>query len=193
VSVTYANALVAAFELGGDLTLARTACDHYARAVQQVEPGSPNQVSYRCALASTWISIARATNDAGDVAVAVAAARLVWDGGAHVVLDRLRFALEYGRWALERFDYQEAAETFSRGLASMSNVLPSQLNRRDKEVWLKVAQTMPVLAACTHAALGRLRDAAVAVEAGRAVLLAEALYDGQGAIRSTTGPGHDVR
>ena len=178
--VTYANALVAAAKGRGDLSLARSACEQYLRAIENIDPGSPNQVPYRCALATTLIWIARATDDADDVARAVAAAHLVWEQGVHggVVIDRLRFALTYARWAVDCRDYPEAVEALRRGMANLLGVIPGQLNRRDKEAWLAVARVLPVLSAYANVQLGRLRDAAVAVEAGRAVLLAEALADG---------------
>jgi tetratricopeptide (TPR) repeat protein len=175
--VTLANALVAEAEVTSDLSLARTACEHYSEAIRNLDAGSPNQVSYRCALASTRLLVARGTNDAEDVNRAITDARLVWDPAIFdgVVIDRVRFALQFGRWAVERHDYPAAVDTLNRAMVDLLKMIPNQLGRRDKEAWLAIARTVPDLAAYADVRLGLLPEAIVAMESGRAVLLTEAL------------------
>jgi CHAT domain-containing protein len=99
-------------------------------------------------------------------------------------------ARSWSRWATERTAWTEASEAGSYGLQAADRLVRIQSVRTDKESRLRDAQGLASLTAYAWAKLGDGKQAVVAAERGRAVLLAEALT-----IRATlerlTGSGHD--
>lgn len=86
-----------------------------------------------------------------------------------------RVARNWGEWAWERRDWEEATEAFGYGMKAAVVLFRNQLLRRDKETWLRDAQGFASHAAYALARAGNPREAAVALETGRTMLLREAL------------------
>jgi hypothetical protein len=80
-----------------------------------------------------------------------------------------------GYWAARRGEWQEAAEAFGYGMRAMNRVFGTQLLRGHKETWLRNARGIALSAGYAAAKAGRLDDAAVALEEGRALILSEVL------------------
>jgi hypothetical protein len=81
----------------------------------------------------------------------------------------------WGTWAAARESFAEAAGAFGYGLQALEQLFRAQATRRHKEIWLRDAQGMAVLAAFCRARTGDAAGAAAALERGRALLLSEAL------------------
>ena len=79
----------------------------------------------------------------------------------------------WGDWAVERCAWQEAAEGYGFALQAMDELLSAQLLRREKESWIKDAGRIALDAADALVRSGDLPGAVVALERGRARLLAE--------------------
>jgi CHAT domain-containing protein len=84
-------------------------------------------------------------------------------------------AKQWAEWAIEREAWTEASEAAERGLRVVRNVVRDQLRRTAKEEWLVWAQSLPSLASYAHFKSGNCDEALMALEAGRALLLNEAL------------------
>lgn len=87
----------------------------------------------------------------------------------------LRAALTWGDWAFDRRDWEEACEAYSCGLDALDQLFRTQLSHDYKRTWLRSAHRLAARAACSMAKAGRALDAAVALERGRALLIAETL------------------
>ena len=87
----------------------------------------------------------------------------------------LAAALTLGRWAVDREEWTEAAQAFDDAMRTVDRYLDVQLRRGSVEAALvQLALAAPEAAeALSH--VGRLADAASAVERGRAVVLSRAL------------------
>jgi hypothetical protein len=83
--------------------------------------------------------------------------------------------LQWGAWAGQRQAWEEAAWAYSYGLEAMMRLFQTQLQRYSKERWLARAREIPAEAAFARAQLERFEEAVEALEAGRALLLSEAL------------------
>jgi CHAT domain-containing protein/tetratricopeptide (TPR) repeat protein len=81
----------------------------------------------------------------------------------------------WGVWALERESYEEAVEAHSTGFDLMLELFRTQLTRTQKEAWLADARGIPIAAAYAMAKSGALEGAVETLDAGRAMLLSEAL------------------
>lgn len=176
VRVALANALVATYEIGGGLTPLRQACGQYGKALEETTGHSLNRVPYRCAHASALRRVAEATRDVEDEVAASQAYRSIWrePTAAQGHVDLVFAAREWGLWCLRRDANVEAIEAFTRGLAATRLTLPAQQVRSHKELWLVAARDIPLHLGLAHVRRGEARAAALAVETGRAVLLAEA-------------------
>jgi hypothetical protein len=87
----------------------------------------------------------------------------------------LRAARHAGDWYSEIENWDQAVEVYGLGLRAADSLLRVQLGRRDKETWLRSIADMPSQAAYANAQAGDPRAAALAMEHGHAILLAEAL------------------
>ncbi len=85
---------------------------------------------------------------------------------AGVALTRVLF--HQGRW-------QEIAEVYRETFEAFTALAHITLRREDKESWLREGQTFPGQAAYAFAQLGKAQQAMEVLEAGRAILLREAL------------------
>ncbi|HEX5297245.1 MAG TPA: CHAT domain-containing protein [Streptosporangiaceae bacterium] len=82
-------------------------------------------------------------------------------------------ALEWGRWALDRQAWPEAALAYRRCLESMIVLLAGNAARHHKETWLEPAAEVPSRVAYAYAMAGDPVTAAALFERGRGFLLNE--------------------
>ena len=87
----------------------------------------------------------------------------------------LGVARNWGRWAEQRKHWSETAEAYGYGIVTGRQLLAQQLQRAQKESFLRELQEMTAPATYALAKLDRLEDAVETAERGRARLLAEAL------------------
>jgi hypothetical protein len=118
----------------------------------------------------------RLLDDDADRVAATEAFRGALDASAST---RLRYALatarEWQRWAAQRDAWSEAVEAGERGLALATELLRRQVGRVDREGALDQAPIIAGDQAYALARMGRLRQAVMVLEHGRALLLAESL------------------
>lgn len=96
-------------------------------------------------------------------------------GAADQPLVGLLAAIVWGRWAGSRGSWQEATVSGRFGMASVRQLLAAQVNRRHKELWMRLVQLLPGEAAYAEAMVGNEQDAVALIEEGRGTLLAEEL------------------
>ena len=85
-------------------------------------------------------------------------------------------ALAWHRLAVDTEpDWDEAAAAADAAVAALRVLVAAQLPRSDKETWLRTSTGVAAAAARAHCAAGRLPEAVAAMEAGRGLLLSEAL------------------
>jgi hypothetical protein len=85
-------------------------------------------------------------------------------------------ALAWRRLAIDGIiAWPDLAAASDAALIALQRVLRSQVLRADKETWLRTTVDVMASAGAAHAFLGNLEAAAVALESGRGLLLAEAL------------------
>lgn len=82
-------------------------------------------------------------------------------------------ALEWGRWALDRQAWPEAARAYQRCLESIIVLLAGNAARHHKETWLEPAAEVPSRVAYAYAMAGDPVTAAALFERGRGFLLNE--------------------
>jgi tetratricopeptide (TPR) repeat protein len=87
----------------------------------------------------------------------------------------LKAARHAGDWYAEVENWGQAAEVYRLGLSAADSLLRVQLGRRDKETWLKAIGDLPSQAAYANVEAGDPPAAALVMEHGHAILLAEAL------------------
>jgi hypothetical protein len=102
----------------------------------------------------------------------------------------LKIGNSWGAWALERAAWKEAAEAFGFGLEATERLLRPQLLRASKELWLRDAQQLHVLAADAFARSGDSASAVAALEGGRARLLVESMEITRLGLEQLTTAGH---
>ncbi|MFI9248713.1 CHAT domain-containing protein [Streptomyces sp. NPDC053069] len=98
-------------------------------------------------------------------------------------------SVSWGRWAVRRESWSEAAEAYGYGLLAMEQLFRAQLTRTTKESRLRDAQGLAVAAAHALARSGDATGAAVALERGRALILSEALERGRARLEQLTAAG----
>lgn len=81
----------------------------------------------------------------------------------------------WGGWASERGRWAEAAEAYRCGVDALELLIGGQRSRSDKEEYLRGTQRLAVGLAYALTMLGQAREGVVALERGRADLLAEQL------------------
>ncbi|MGO9605071.1 MAG: CHAT domain-containing protein [Candidatus Binataceae bacterium] len=91
------------------------------------------------------------------------------------VVEMLRIVHNWGDWAFDRLAWTEASEAYSIAIGAMHRLTRGQLLREDKERILARFSDVPARFAFAEAELGRVEGAVEAFEAGRALLMSEAL------------------
>lgn len=89
--------------------------------------------------------------------------------------DTLSAAINWSVWASERQSWPEIARAAQHGLAAADVLRSTQLSRRDRTAWLRVADGLATAGTLALARLEDPRGAVLLAERGRALLLADAL------------------
>jgi hypothetical protein len=172
--VNLGNALTLRFDAAGDLSDLSRAVEVGQRAVRLMKRESPDRA---VTLLSLALSAGRLYDAAGDRAH-LRAAVAGWREGCRLAADIHPGAVLQGasQWAAVMLKCQEwgnALEACEVGLSVAGRLYHHQLTREDKDTRLEEASELPGLAAYALGRLGRLREAAIALERGRAVFLHE--------------------
>ncbi|SOC51209.1 CHAT domain-containing tetratricopeptide repeat protein [Ornithinimicrobium cerasi] len=148
----------------------------FSAAIEKTPGLTPELLIYQINMAKTELLRYRATDDAAALSRGTALLRTVTEVGVDVAPDQgLLAAKSWGGSAMERQEWQEAAEAYRAGLVCLRALRDRQSRRDQKETWLHHAVTMAPRAAYCLARVGDLTGAVAAAEAGRGVLLVEAL------------------
>lgn len=170
------NVLRERFILTGDLNDLNRAVSLCENAVAKIEPSSPQRVTLLDNLANALRERFTLTGYSDDKAQAIEGyEQAVKLGLALAIGEGLRSARNWGQWAFERRDWEEAARAFSYAQKASEQLFRIQLIRSDKESWLRETQGIADLAAYAFAKNGQLEDAVTVLEQGRARLLTEIL------------------
>jgi len=168
--------LLMRFSLAGDERDLEQAVDEQRQAVSGMPAGSVAQPDLLAGLANSLASLAGRTRRHEDVSDARSAYRRAVEAGrASRPEQALGSAMRWGAWESEQRCWAEAAAAYDLGLEAMSRLVGRQQQRDDKESWLGAAEGMPAAAGLAHARAGSAVRAVIAMEHGRAMLLAEAL------------------
>ena len=153
-----------------------SAIAHLQQGIALTSPQAPHLANILYALSRCLESRFKLTGEPAGLQAAVDAYRNACQRGA---LSQPGTVLAAGRswgdWAVERCAWQEAAEGYGYALQAMDELLSAQLLRREKESWIKDAGRIALDAADALVRSGDLPGAVVALERGRARLLAEAM------------------
>lgn len=168
--------LLRRFELTGDDGDLDRAVDEQRRAVREAPTTSTEQPRLLAGLADSLARRALRGHDPADVAAARAAYREVVDLGQESLPEQaLGAAIRWGAWEAERDSWPQAAAVYERGFAAMTQLLGRQELRADKQSWLVDALGLPAQAGYAQVQAGNDMSAVVALEHGRAILLADVL------------------
>ena len=96
----------------------------------------------------------------------------------------------WGNWALQRRAWDEVIRAYAFGRQAANTLFAVQTSRVARESWLREAQGLPAGAAYAFARLDRLEEAIVALETGRARMLAEALEANRRDLERLPASGH---
>ena len=163
----------------------------YRQAVTSMPPDSPSLPGCLNNLATGLGDRFAITGQEADIQEGIRAYRRACELGAlsdpQTVLGAAR---NWGRWALQRKQWAEAAEAFDYGLATGRQLLARQLLREHKESWLRDLQEMSGALSYALTKLGRYEDATAVMERGRARLLGEALQRRRRDLEHLPARGH---
>jgi hypothetical protein len=164
----------AAWDLGAD-DLGR-AVHAAAEAVRLCPPGSARHATHLVNLGNALSERYERSSDADDLAAGREAFRSAASTGlAASPADAFAAAHNWSEWACDRRAWAEVAEAYGYGEQATRALFRAQLARADKESWLCDAQGLATDGAYAFVARSALRDAVLALERGRALLLSEAL------------------
>ena len=102
----------------------------------------------------------------------------------------LSTALSWARWCEDGKTWAMAAEAYLLAAQAADALFATQIDRQDKEIWLRAANGMPAQAALALVRSGRPESAALMLERGRVRLLGEALGRNSAALDSLEREGH---
>ena len=156
------------------------AIDLLEEALDLVDPASPDLALFSLNCASARRLRFLVTSDADDQLQQLLRGFDVLDTAISSGLElnpqvALRAARHAGDWYTEIENWGQAVEVYRLGLSAADGLLRVQLGRQDKETWLKSIGDLPSQAAYANARAGDPRAAALVMEHGHAILLAEAL------------------
>lgn len=168
--------LLKRFELSGNDGDLQRAVDEQQRALRDAPATSTDHPRLLAGLADSLARRASRSSSSGDVAAARSAYRqVVYIGRESLPEQAFGAAMRWGAWEAERRCWLEAGDAYELGLAAMAQLVGRQQLRADKESWLADVQGLPAAAGFAQVRAGHLDRAVIAVEHGRAMLLAEAL------------------
>jgi CHAT domain-containing protein len=184
------NSAMGVYRLTDDDTARGLAIDHYRASIALTDVAAPE-------LSSRQYNLARALMPAAeDSPHVIEETQEAFRAGCVAGLEgSLQWALgssrEWGDWALSREAWDEAAEAYGFGEEAISELFRRQLDRDEKEAWLRVAQGLPARAAYALARAGRPQEASTSLERGRAFLLSEALERDRADLAILEAAGHE--
>jgi tetratricopeptide (TPR) repeat protein len=169
------NSARSVYETTGQVASLQRAVDHYQRAVELTEATAPELASRQYNL-GTALEIAVTVLNEDYAAQTHMAYRQACEAGLSRDLQwALGAARAWGEWAATTDRWTEAAEAYGYGLSAIDLLFRRQLQRDEKEVWLRRARGLAVDAAFALAAIGAPEPATLALERGRAFTLSESL------------------
>ncbi|MGW2488365.1 CHAT domain-containing protein [Streptomyces sp. NPDC001606] len=187
------NALAAASRATGDNGLGELAVVHYRKALDLTAESAPERASRAYNLGTALQGLSASSGDSARVieAEAVAAYRDAVQHGLETSLEwALAAARRWGNWAMEHGCWDEACTAYTGGLEAIGQLFRLQLMRADKEAWLAESQGMPAEAAYALFRAGRPKEAVTTLEAGRSLLLSEALETDRSSLDQLSEGGH---
>jgi hypothetical protein len=147
-----------------------------AEAVRLCPPGSARRATHLVNLGNALSERHERSSDADDLAAGREAYRSAASTGlAASPAEAFAAAHNWSEWACDRRAWAEVAEAYGYGEQATRALFRAQLARADKESWLRDAQGLATDGAYAFVARSALRDAVLALERGRALLLSEAL------------------
>jgi CHAT domain-containing protein len=102
----------------------------------------------------------------------------------------LEIALRWARWCEAEGSWATAADAYLVAASAADRLFVTQIDRQDKEAWLRAANGVPAQAAFTLVRTGQPEKAALTLERGRVRLLAEALGRHSAALDRLAEHGH---
>ncbi|MFF9485494.1 hypothetical protein [Streptomyces sp. NPDC014676] len=154
----------------------REAAEVLAEAVSLTPPTAPYLASRLNVLGEAWRIISEETGAPGDIATARDSLRRSCDAGLVTAPEMtLAAAGNWMRWAVRRSAWDEAGEADGYLLRAAETLHLAQAVRRHREAWLVAWRGLTQESVYALAMKGRVPDAAVRLERGRAILLSEEL------------------
>lgn len=102
----------------------------------------------------------------------------------------LEIAVRWARWCEAGGSWATAADAYLVAASAADRLFVTQIDRQDKEAWLRAANGMPAQAAFALIRAGQPEKAALMLERGRVRLLAEALGRHSAALDQLAEHGH---
>jgi tetratricopeptide (TPR) repeat protein len=168
--------LLKRFALTADDCDLQRAVDEQRQAVRDAPTTSTDQPRLLAGLADSLARRASQTASPDDAAAARSTYRQVIELGRESLPEQaLGAAMRWGAWEAQRRCWTDAGNAYQLALASMGQLVGRQQRRADKESWLAEAQGLPAAAGFALVQSGHPDRAVIALEHGRAMLLAEAL------------------
>ena len=171
---------------------ANEAIDLYNRVISN--PNSKSSTAYQCQanLASILSHIYKASGNAADLRAAALAyeqalSKLVPE---QYPVDALDISRMLGRSYFILSDWESAAKALSLGLRALDILYRTQLTNRGQTTWLSKADNLHNMAAYALAKSGRLQEAVLVLEKGRARGLSQALELDELNLRCLVNQGH---
>ncbi|MCP2256525.1 CHAT domain-containing protein [Streptoalloteichus tenebrarius] len=185
------NSLTAMWRVTGDSRFGELAVREYRAALDLTAEDAPERASREYNLARTLHARGEETGDPALVPQAVDAyARAVRHGLDAAHEWALAAAQHWGAWASTRGEWAEACTAYAGATEATRRLFRTQLLRRNKELWLTESQGLPAAAAYALFRTGALEDAVVTLEAGRGMLLSEALDQDRARLDDLAGTEH---
>jgi CHAT domain-containing protein len=148
----------------------------FRQAVEATPPGHPNLAMYLNNLGIGLRNRFGRTGRTEDLEEGIGSYRLACDLGLHSAPEEtLRAGRNWQRWAFQRGSWAEVVEAYDFVEKGMEVRLSHQFSRADKSFSLGGVQGLAAQASYAQLKLGRLDQAVEALEAGRALLMREAL------------------
>ncbi len=185
-----ADVLMDRFENGGTTLDLDESLAAARRALQDATPTSPHYAMHAVRLGACLAAQYDRTGAPADLDEARACFHLACDTELDVVEGTLAASQTWGRWALQRQSWAEAATALEYGLKAVDSLFSTQLLRQDKETWLRRARRMPDYAAYAYARVGDLCRCVETLERSRARMLSEALEGQRRDLEQLPALGH---
>jgi CHAT domain-containing protein len=164
----------------------------YQEALRLMPREAVHRVTVQMAFADAMARLDERSGDKAALDAAVAAWRQSCaDGQATSQARVLQAATNWSEAMARRGDWALAVEACGFGLAAADRLFRMQLVREHKTLWLEHVAELPARAAYALAKMGDLKQAAVTLEHGRAVLLSEILERDHADLNRLTSLGRD--